>query len=74
MLILHYYNSQTDAAVANGVTRQAIQKWMREGVPAERVLPFCEKTVWKVTPHMLRPDLYPNPSDAIPLSIVKEAA
>lgn len=33
-------------------------------VPADRVLPIFTAT--GVTPHELRPDLYPNPTDGLP--------
>jgi len=48
------------------VTYQAIRKWCRAGVPPERVIGVCVATHWQVTPHMLRPDIYPNPDDALP--------
>ncbi|EJD7033612.1 helix-turn-helix domain-containing protein [Enterobacter hormaechei] len=35
-----------------------------KGIPAERVLPIYGVT--GVTPHELRPDLYPNPTDGLP--------
>lgn len=50
-----------------GVTYQAIRKWCATDVPPERVIAVCEATDWRVTPHLLRPDIYPNPSDAIPV-------
>jgi len=39
---------------------------MKNGVPPERVLPICAETGWRVTPHEVRPDIYPNPTDALP--------
>ena len=47
-----------------GVSIMAVALWRRKGVPAERVLPVFEVT--GVTPHELRPDLYPNPTDGLP--------
>lgn len=41
--------------------------------PAESVLAIAESVDWRVTPHELRADIYPNPSDGLPVS-VKEAA
>ncbi|WP_083260243.1 YdaS family helix-turn-helix protein [Marinobacter sp. X15-166B] len=35
-------------------------------IPPTRALAICEATNWKVTPHELRPDIYPNPSDGLP--------
>ncbi len=34
--------------------------------PAEYVLAICGVIEWKITPHELRPDLYPHPSDGLP--------
>lgn len=34
--------------------------------PAEYVLPICDTVGWRITPHELRPDLYPHPSDGLP--------
>lgn len=42
----------------------AVSKWAR--VPAERVIPLCAATQWAVTPHQMRPDLYPHPCDGLP--------
>jgi DNA-binding transcriptional regulator YdaS (Cro superfamily) len=53
-------------ALAMGLDRTAIYKWADE-CPSDRVLAVCELTNWQVTPHELRPDLYPNPTDALPL-------
>jgi DNA-binding transcriptional regulator YdaS (Cro superfamily) len=49
---------------ALGLSRGAASQWA--AVPAEHVLPVCELTGWKVSPHEVRPDLYPNPLDAMP--------
>ncbi|POZ15043.1 helix-turn-helix domain-containing protein [Enterobacter sp. RHB15-C17] len=47
-----------------GVSKMAVSLWRRNGIPAERVLPIFTAT--GVTPHELRPDLYPNPTDGLP--------
>ncbi|MEC5517497.1 YdaS family helix-turn-helix protein [Enterobacter hormaechei] len=47
-----------------GVSKMAVSLWRRKGIPAERVLPIY--VVTGVTPHELRPDLYPNPTDGLP--------
>lgn len=57
--------SQSDLASRVGVHRSAITHW--DKVPAERVIRVSEAMSWRVTPHQLRPDLYPNPTDGIPL-------
>lgn len=73
MKVLHCYKTNTEAAREQGVSREAVRKWVRDGVPAERVIDFCEKAGWKTTPHALRPDIYPNPSDAIPPEVLNGA-
>lgn len=49
---------------AIGVSKMAVSLWRKNGVPADRVLSIFNAT--GVTPHELRPDLYPNPSDGLP--------
>lgn len=48
-----------------GVTKGAVSQWRQ--APANRVVDISRATRWRVTPHELRPDLYPNPNDGIPL-------
>lgn len=52
---------------ACGVSYQAVQKWLKTCVPAEKVLPIYRATCGAVTPHELRPDLYPDPAWVPPL-------
>lgn len=49
-----------------GLHKTVVYKW-GDQCPAERVLAVSEMTGWKVTPHQLRPDLYPNACDGLPL-------
>lgn len=37
--------------------------------PAESVLPIVKYLDYQVTPHQLRPDLYPNPGDGLPVLV-----
>ena len=54
-------------ADAIGVTKQAVAKWCRrELVPPDRVISVARAAGWRVTPHELRPDIYPNESDGLP--------
>lgn len=61
------------AALAKAVdvkSAQVVWNWKSRGsVPAEMVIAICEAVAWEVTPHMLRPDLYPNADDALPASM-----
>jgi DNA-binding transcriptional regulator YdaS (Cro superfamily) len=36
--------------------------------PAEYVIHIAQAVSWRITPHELRPDLYPHPSDGMPKS------
>jgi DNA-binding transcriptional regulator YdaS (Cro superfamily) len=47
-----------------GISPQAVCKW--RCVPDGRVLALSKAAGYKVTPHDLRPDLYPNASDGLP--------
>lgn len=51
-----------------GISEQAVGRWKNKYkgvVPPARVLDVFNAT--GVTPHELRPDLYPNPTDGIPV-------
>jgi DNA-binding transcriptional regulator YdaS (Cro superfamily) len=54
-----------------------VWKWLNRSVaevpPAEYVLAIAAATCWEYTPHRLRPDLYPNPSDAMPVGVAEAA-
>ncbi|QIP56854.1 transcriptional regulator [Hafnia alvei] len=58
--------SQTDIASELGTKPQAVSLWFNSQVPANRVIPLCGVLGWEVTPHQVRPDLYPNPTDGLP--------
>jgi DNA-binding transcriptional regulator YdaS (Cro superfamily) len=59
--------SVKDAAIAAGLTVQAVYKWERSGkVPADHVIAIARATDWQITPHDLRPDIYPHPEDGMP--------
>lgn len=44
-----------------GVKPMAVTQWRRRGVPAERVLDLVRIANGAVSPHELRPDIYPDP-------------
>ena len=57
---------------ALGLSRGAVSQW--DMVPPERVLAVCRATNWACTPHDVRSDLYPNPTDALPELIGSDGA
>lgn len=65
ILISHLGGVSQTAAVV-GVAQPVVSHWRRRGLPADRVLSVSRATGWQVTPHQLRPDIYPNPTDGLP--------
>jgi DNA-binding transcriptional regulator YdaS (Cro superfamily) len=58
--------SQSELARRLGKNSQTVSAWFRTQVASTEVLNACRVLGWQVTPHELRPDLYPNPSDGLP--------
>ncbi|WP_411900959.1 transcriptional regulator [Salmonella enterica] len=58
--------SQTEFAKRLGTTPQSLSLWSNSDAPAHRVIPICEALNWQVTPHQMRKDIYPNPTDGLP--------
>lgn len=52
-------------SLALGLHKTAVYKW--DLCPPDRVISVCELINWEVTPHQLRPDIYPNQLDGMPL-------
>jgi DNA-binding transcriptional regulator YdaS (Cro superfamily) len=67
--VLTIVGNQSRLATALGVRPQAVQQWLQKGVPPERTLATAAVVDFKVTPHELRPDLYPHPDDGLPESL-----
>jgi len=40
--------------------------------PADVVIPIAAFLDYRLTPHDLRPDLYPNPTDALPANVAEQ--
>lgn len=65
---INKFGNQRRLAFALGVRPSSLNRWIKKyngNVPADRVLPIFNAT--GVTPHELRPDLYPNPTDGLPV-------
>lgn len=62
--------SQARLARRMNVNPQAIHGWRKAGlVPPDRVIGVSRAVEFKVTPHELRPDLYPHPEDGLPAEL-----
>lgn len=62
--------SQQALAKLVGGVQTRISEWKRAGrVAAGSVIPVCAAVDWVVTPHELRPDLYPHPDDGLPAEL-----
>ena len=59
--------TQTILAKAIGTTQQTVSIWVKTKLSAEFVIKVAEQVDYQVTPHELRPDLYPHPDDGLPL-------
>ena len=60
--------SQAELGRRMGLPQQVISRWMNgHQIPANRVIQLCDLMNWGVTPHELRPDIYPNSTDGLPL-------
>ena len=56
------------ASSAFGVTEASIKHWIYgvRPIPVERVIVGAAGSGWVMTPHELKPEFYPNPTDALP--------
>jgi len=62
-------NHLVDPDGANKVKQAHVWKWLnktKQGVGADYVLAVAKVVNYQVTPHELRPDLYPHPEDGLP--------
>ena len=66
---LHVRGVRSGIARALNISHQAVAKWTSNGIPSGRVIEVCIATGWRITPHELRPDLYPNPEDGLPRTL-----
>lgn len=60
--------SQPEFAKLLGVSQTIVNSWVRgvKRISSKRVIDICLHSGWIVTPHELRPDLYPHPDDGLP--------
>lgn len=47
-------------AASRNISKQAITRWSKTGVPARHVIALEKATNGKITRHELRPDIYPE--------------
>lgn len=48
--------------------QSSVRNWALAGrIPAEYVIPVSRSLGFKITPHQLRPDIYPHKDDGLPL-------
>lgn len=57
-----------------GISGQAVGKWLKAGVPPERVLDVEAATLGAVSRHDLRPDIYPREAPSLDRSAVNQSA
>ncbi len=61
-------DGQTALGIRIGRPQATVSSWVNrfKCVGVDSVLKVSEATSWKVTPHELRPDIYPHPQDGLP--------
>jgi DNA-binding transcriptional regulator YdaS (Cro superfamily) len=60
----------TEMGRALGITHSAVLQWIKNGVPAERVLAIEVASGGKLSRHVLRPDLFgPSPDLVAPANV-----
>lgn len=64
--IISLCGSQSELARRLGKNSQTVSVWFRTQVASTEVINASRALDWQVTPHELRPDLYPNPTDGLP--------
>ena len=65
--VVETLGSQRELARKAGATQQAVSVWLKNGKPGDLFTIAVARAVeFKVTPHELRPDLYPHPDDGLP--------
>ena len=59
---------QTALARLVGTRQSSVFNWLNRGqeMPADQVLTVAWALDFEITPHEMRPDLYPYPDDALP--------
>lgn len=60
--------TQTALGLKIGKPQATVSAWVNRFmcVGVDSVLKVSEATNWQVTPHELRPDIYPHPHDGLP--------
>jgi DNA-binding transcriptional regulator YdaS (Cro superfamily) len=48
---------------------QTVSNWVSRAIPEGKVFSFCKAVFFEVTPHELRPDMYPHPEDGLPIEL-----
>lgn len=60
-------STQVQIAEMVGVSQAMVSKWVQgDPVASEKVLKLAKVSEYKLTPHAIRPDLYPHPNDGLP--------
>lgn len=71
--IIEIKKSQGAVAAIVGARQQSVGYWLKEGLPSEHVIKIAAAVDFQVTPHELRPDLYPHPDDGLPADMRDQA-
>nr|WP_279079319.1 Cro/Cl family transcriptional regulator [Hafnia alvei] len=60
--------NQSEIARRLSIKPQSVSLWLNTGnIPPRKIIPFCAATGYAITPHQVDADLYPNPTDGLPI-------
>lgn len=75
--VIDLLGGQTNTAIALEVKQAHVWSWLnttKDGIPEKKVIPASKAVAWEVTPHQLRPDIYPHEEDGLPDHLRKQVA
>ena len=67
--VIEIIGSQTSLGEKIGLGQATVSAWInryQHKVGSDYVIAVAEAVEWKITPHELRPDIYPHPDDGLP--------
>lgn len=72
--VIEIVGTQAELARRIAVKPAYVWNWLYrdKAVPPDAVRAVAEAVDWKVTPHELRPDIYPHPLDGLPAHLRAE--
>ena len=71
--VIRIAGGQTELARRLGIKQANVWNWINRArgvIPPDQVIPVARAIDWQKTPHEIDPDLYPNPTDGLPVEVL----